>query len=88
MPTPVGAVTATEPLKGATQAVFAKGAPIVIVGGVKASATVALAVLVQPLAAVTVTVNVPLCKALRFCVVAPLLQAKLLPLLVKLTAPL
>ena len=88
MPAPVGTVTATEPLKGAIQAVFATGAPIVIVGGVKASLTVALAVFVQPLAAVTVTVYVPAETVLRFWVVAPLLQTKLLPLLVKLTAPL
>ena len=88
MPAPVGAVTATAPLNGAAQAVLAVGLPIVIVGAAEVLATVALAVFVQPFAPVTVTLNAPTCKPLRFWVVALLLHIKLVPLLVSVTAPL
>ncbi|MBK8474063.1 MAG: hypothetical protein IPL33_18865 [Sphingobacteriales bacterium] len=52
----VGAVTATARVIRAVQAVFAVGVPMVMAGGVELSAIVALAVFVQPFAAVTVTV--------------------------------
>ncbi len=59
MPAPIGAVTDTEPLKGIAHEVFSVGVLNVTVGGTIASFTVALDVFVQPLAEVTVTVNVP-----------------------------
>ena len=67
---------------------LAVGVLRVMAGGIIVVLTVALAVLVQPFAAVTVTEKVPACKPLRFCVVALLLQIKFVAVVVRLTAPL